>query len=289
MSAKKRGLGASRMAAGTRTNVEDLVDRVAGPSPGTQEIPVDAIRPSPFQARLEIEAEELEELAASIREQGLLQPILVRPLGDGYELLAGERRWRAFQHLGQERIPAQVRHVDDVTASLVGAIENAQRANLGAWEEAQSVATVREELEKAGRPATGAAIAELFGWSAAKVSERLTIIDAFPEHFLEDEGIELHAVKKVPKAALLRASRAPSDAKRIAALRRAVALAAAGEPAGKVSARGRPSAGYTMTRRKDGSAIFRLRRPPSELDPEEARAALDRLEPMLRELRRRAE
>src|SRR5207302_6620071 len=94
-------------------------------------ISVDQVKPSPEQMRKRFPAESLRELADSIREHGVLQPILVRRLADGYELIAGERRWRAARLAGVERIPAIVRR--EVAAEetlLLGLIENLQRENL---------------------------------------------------------------------------------------------------------------------------------------------------------------
>ncbi|MFM7752674.1 MAG: ParB N-terminal domain-containing protein, partial [Opitutaceae bacterium] len=81
----------------------------AAPSaPGYQEVPVNLIDPSPYQARKEIAPEHLSELAESIRSEGLLQPVVVRKAGDRFQLIAGERRWRAFQMLKIRAIPARV-------------------------------------------------------------------------------------------------------------------------------------------------------------------------------------
>src|SRR5438874_11491415 len=103
-------------------------------------IALDQIRPSPEQMRRHFPADSLRELADSIREHGVLQPILVRRLPDGYELIAGERRWRAARMAGVERIPAIVRR--EVAAEetlLLGLIENLQRENLDPIEEARGL------------------------------------------------------------------------------------------------------------------------------------------------------
>ena len=96
------------------------------------ELAVVDIRPNPFQPRQDVDPAALEELKASIRQAGLLQPIVVRPMpnGEGYELIAGERRLRACQALGWERIPAVKREVDDRTALTLALIENLQRDDL---------------------------------------------------------------------------------------------------------------------------------------------------------------
>ena len=111
-------------------------DRV-GRSTGVRVISVDHITPNPEQPRLALEETALEELAASIREHGVLQPILVRPLGNNeYQLIAGERRWRASMAAGQTTIAALVEDIDDDTALEISIIENLQREDLSPLEEA---------------------------------------------------------------------------------------------------------------------------------------------------------
>ncbi len=106
------------------------------PQQGLTEIDVNDIHPNPRQPRMAFRAEELEELAASIREQGVLQPVVVRPRpAGGFELLVGERRLRASKLAGASRVPAIVRHVDDKQALEQAIVENVQRADLDALEE----------------------------------------------------------------------------------------------------------------------------------------------------------
>ena len=102
------------------------------------EIPLSSIRPNPNQPRRHFDETALEELASSIRVAGLMQPVVVRPADEGYELIAGERRWRAAQRLELERIPALVRAVDDPTAAQWALIENVQREDLNAIERAEA-------------------------------------------------------------------------------------------------------------------------------------------------------
>ena len=109
----------------------------AGRATGVRIIPIDHIEPNPEQPRLAMDATSLEELAASIREHGVLQPILVRPLGDNeYQLIAGERRWRATKAAGLVTIPALVEDIDDDTALEISIIENLQREDLSPLDEA---------------------------------------------------------------------------------------------------------------------------------------------------------
>ena len=103
----------------------------------TGEIAVNAIVPNPFQPRRTFGAEELSELTESLRTSGLLQPILVRPAANGYELIAGERRLRAAQQLGWSTIPAIVREADDTTLLTLALVENLQRDSLSPVEEAR--------------------------------------------------------------------------------------------------------------------------------------------------------
>lgn len=101
-----------------------------------REVPVARILPNPAQPRLSYEEDSLTELADSIREHGVLQPILVRPVGSQYELIAGERRWRASRMAQRELIPAIVVEFDDETALEVSIIENLQREDVSPLEEA---------------------------------------------------------------------------------------------------------------------------------------------------------
>lgn len=103
---------------------------------GVQTLPVAAIHPNPYQPRKHFDEEALAELADSIRQLGVLQPVLVRPVGEGYELVAGERRWRAAQRAGLAQIPALVREADDQAALAQAVVENVQRADLNPIEEA---------------------------------------------------------------------------------------------------------------------------------------------------------
>src|SRR5690554_763147 len=115
-----------------------LLGEYLGEQPGATEVrtvPVSSVHPNPFQPRREFKEEELEELASSIRENGLLQPIVVRPAGnrqgsDRWELVAGERRWRSVTRLGWKDVPAVVRSVDDRTLLVLALVENLQRSGL---------------------------------------------------------------------------------------------------------------------------------------------------------------
>lgn len=114
-------------------------------------LPVGSVHPNPFQPRREFDEEELTDLARSIRENGLLQPIVVRPAGnrqgaDRWELVAGERRWRAITRLGWKQVPAIVRTVDDRTLLVLALVENLQRSELSALEEAEGYQQLMSEF-----------------------------------------------------------------------------------------------------------------------------------------------
>lgn len=104
---------------------------------GMRQIPVGQIRPNPLQPRKEFIPAELAELEASIRANGLLQPITVRPAGAGFELIAGERRFRAMQRIGWAEVPAIIRDIDDKALLTLAMVENLQRSDLNPIEEAE--------------------------------------------------------------------------------------------------------------------------------------------------------
>lgn len=116
-------------------------------APGYLEITVSSIEPSPYQARREITPEQLNELAESIRSEGLLQPIVVRKTGDKYQLIAGERRWRAFQQLKIKTIPARLVEASNASAAALGLIENLQREGLNPIEEAHGFASLIRDFD----------------------------------------------------------------------------------------------------------------------------------------------
>jgi ParB family chromosome partitioning protein len=110
------------------------------PSEAVQRVPVARLRSSPLQPRQDFSAESLRELADSIKEQGIVQPLIVRLHDDHFELIAGERRWRAAQLLGLADVPVIVRQADDRAALELALIENLQRENLNPIEEAAGYA-----------------------------------------------------------------------------------------------------------------------------------------------------
>jgi len=190
MSAKKTGLGKGLDAllgdidlAPTPTLTEaaaplppDAPDTLDG---SLRQIPVDLLRRGTYQPRQDMKADALEELADSIREQGLVQPIVVRPVRDKdasgarqYEIVAGERRWRAAQIAGLANIPAIVRDIPDSSAIAVALIENIQRENLNPLEESGGLRRLIDEFEMTHQQA-----ADAVGRSRTAVSNLLRLLD----------------------------------------------------------------------------------------------------------------
>jgi ParB family transcriptional regulator, chromosome partitioning protein len=139
-------VSAERPAKGLGMGLQALLGEAARPVPppsegasrgGVREIDVARIRPNPNQPRVQFDEAALSELADSIRERGVLQPILLRPDGDDYLIIAGERRWRAAQRAQLHTIPAIVREIDESTTAELALIENIQRLDLNPLEEAE--------------------------------------------------------------------------------------------------------------------------------------------------------
>ncbi|HVR71056.1 MAG TPA: ParB/RepB/Spo0J family partition protein [Vicinamibacteria bacterium] len=116
------------------------------PAPAAGEVPIESLEPNPYQPRTGIEPQALAGLAQSIRESGIVQPILVRPHGRGYQIIAGERRWRAARQAGLDRVPVSVRDVPDDQLLELALVENIQRAELSPVEEAQAYHRLQEEF-----------------------------------------------------------------------------------------------------------------------------------------------
>lgn len=166
MATKKRGLGR-----GLDALLADVDHQGDGISDSLQYFPLDMIQPGKYQPRVDMSQESLEELADSIRAQGLVQPIVVRPVSGGhYEIIAGERRWRASKLAGLETIPALIRDVPDRNAIAMALIENIQRENLNPMEEANALHRLREEFSMTHQEA-----AEAVGRSRAAVSNLLRL------------------------------------------------------------------------------------------------------------------
>ncbi len=192
-----RGLDALLSAAGN----DDSGEAVDAPSGSLDELNVSDIVRGRYQPRREFEQSALDELAASIKAQGVMQPVVVRPKPQGgYELIAGERRWRAAQQAGLDVIPAVIREVSDEQASAMALIENIQREDLNPLEEAQALERLREEFEL-----TQQQVADAVGKSRSAVTNllRLLNLSAGVRNLLSAGDIEMgHARALLPLGAL---------------------------------------------------------------------------------------
>src|SRR5690242_3962613 len=145
-----RGLGALiREPEHQPAEVTKLPIAHAGPTggvTGSQLIDIDLIEPSPYQPRTHFREEALAELAQSIQASGIIQPLVLRRVGGRYELLAGERRWRAAQRAGLSRVPAVIREVSDEVALEITLVENIQREDLNPIEEARAYERLMNEF-----------------------------------------------------------------------------------------------------------------------------------------------
>jgi ParB family chromosome partitioning protein len=144
-------------------------------APTVTEIPVQQVRPG-ANDRTSFDEAGISDLAASIEVHGLAQPITVRPHGDGFEIVAGERRFRAVKHLGRTTVPAIVRDYTDEQASAVMLLENVQRADLDPVDEAHAY---QSRIDRFGL--TVGQVAEMAGVTAARVCTRLPVLRLFPE------------------------------------------------------------------------------------------------------------
>ncbi len=131
MATKKSGLG---------KGLGSLIEEAAiesGNEKSQEELPISEIKPNPNQPRTDFNEEAIADLAESIKKEGLLQPILVRPDGKGYQIIAGERRWHACRQAGLKKVPVRIMPMDDVQTLRVALVENLQRTDLNAIEEAR--------------------------------------------------------------------------------------------------------------------------------------------------------
>ena len=217
-----------------------LIDEAVRPQPsgggettasaGVREIEIGRIRPNPNQPRKSFDEAALAELAASIRERGVLQPILVRTVDDGFEIIAGERRWRAAQQARLHKIPALVRAMDDAATAEIALIENIQREDLNAIEEGEAyrqlIVTYSHTQED---------VAKLVGKSRSHITNLLRLLD------LPDEVREMLLRGDISMGharAVIGASDPASLAKEIAvnglSVRQAEKLAREAKPSSKI-------------------------------------------------------
>ncbi|MGI9297142.1 MAG: ParB/RepB/Spo0J family partition protein [Gammaproteobacteria bacterium] len=161
---------------GLGRGLDELLGASAAPEGGgVRAVAVDTLRPGAGQPRRRFAPEELESLADSIRRRGIIQPILVRPAGGGFEIVAGERRWRAAQMAGLAEVPIIARKLSDREAMLFALVENIQRADLNPAEQARGLARLTAETEM-----THAQAAAHLGISRAAVSNLLRLLSLSP-------------------------------------------------------------------------------------------------------------
>ncbi|NNG13997.1 MAG: ParB/RepB/Spo0J family partition protein [Gammaproteobacteria bacterium] len=188
MATKKRGLGRGLDALLGGAAIPETIEQAAKES-DLRELPIDLMQRGKYQPRVNMHTESLQELADSIRAQGVVQPIVVRPIGGGkYEIIAGERRWRASQLAGLHDIPAVVRDVPDSAAIAMALIENIQREDLNPLEEARALQRLINEFDMTHQQA-----AEAVGRSRAAVSNllRLQELNEDVQHLLERGELEM--------------------------------------------------------------------------------------------------
>ena len=218
MTTKKNPLGRNLSSMLSKSALQHAVDNVGSELTGKDtllSLPLDLISPGPFQPRSIFDIDRLQELAESIRHQGVIQPVVVRARGkDQYELIAGERRWRAAQMAGIDKIPAIVREVPDEIAIAMALVENIQRENLNPIEEATALRRLVDEFQMTHQEAGDAV-----GRSRSAVSNLLRLLELSGEvrelvdaRHLEmgharalltlDESMQAQAAKEVVKKGL---------------------------------------------------------------------------------------
>lgn len=193
-----RGLGAllggSAPKAPAPAGIAPTPDGSPPPANAVQRVPLTAVQPCTFQPRKDFPEESLRELADSIREQGIVQPLIVRPHGSGFEIIAGERRWRAAQLAGLTEVPVIVRTADDRTVLELALIENLQRENLNPMEEAQGFAQLISQFQLTQEQA-----AARVGKGRVAVANALRLLKLAPEvqAFVRDGRISVGHAKVI--------------------------------------------------------------------------------------------
>jgi ParB family transcriptional regulator, chromosome partitioning protein len=164
------GVGAKSAAEPARAESRQETNGMAA-LPGYAEIPISRIEVNPYQPRKEFDPDQLRELAESIRAEGLLQPVVVRKVGDRFQLIAGERRWRACQSLHLKAIPARIIEASDASSASISLIENLQRAELNPVEESLGYASLIRDFDL-----TQEEVAERVGKGRATVANALRLL-----------------------------------------------------------------------------------------------------------------
>ncbi|MDO4161548.1 MAG: ParB/RepB/Spo0J family partition protein [Pseudomonadota bacterium] len=153
------------------TDVSNFVNDTVFKAKETNEIEIEKIRPCAFQPRTEFDRDALESLAQSVREKGILQPLLLRQKDNEYEIIAGERRWRAAQLAGLKTVPAVIKNLTDSETLEIALIENLQRENLSAIEEAEGLNRLMQEYEY-----TQEVIGKVIGKSRSYIANTLRLL-----------------------------------------------------------------------------------------------------------------
>ena len=204
MTQKKRGLGFNPLLGLDQSTVDAVLNTektdstikgTSGPS-GLLQLAVEKIVPNPFQPRTRFNELELDELSDSIRQHGVMQPVVVRQTVRGYELIAGERRWRASQRAGLAEIPALVRDLDDQQVAALALIENIQREQLTAIEQARALARMRDQFSM-----DQTALATMISSSRSNVANLLRLLNLSQgvQSLLEEGRLEMgHARSLLP-------------------------------------------------------------------------------------------
>ncbi|NCX48335.1 MAG: ParB/RepB/Spo0J family partition protein [Gammaproteobacteria bacterium] len=204
MTQKKRGLGFNPLLGLDQSTVDAVLNKdqtsqnTEKPSnaAGLIQLAVEKIVPNPFQPRTRFSELELDELSDSIRQHGVMQPVVVRQTVRGYELIAGERRWRASQRAGITEIPAIVRDLDDQQVAALSLIENIQREQLTAIEQARALARMRDQFSM-----DQTALATMISSSRSNVANLLRLLNLAQgvQTMLEDGRLEMgHARALLP-------------------------------------------------------------------------------------------
>lgn len=206
----------------------------AGPARGPTHLNIAQLRPGQFQPRRIFHEEELESLSNSLKKKGILQPLLVRPVSDGYEIIAGERRWRAAQKAGLHDVPVVIEDLTDQEALEIGIIENVQRTDLNPIEEAEALSRLMNEFSY-----TQEKLAAAIGKSRSHIANMLRLVnlpDGVRDLVMQGRLSAGHA------RALLGASDAVALAQRVIAeelsvraLEKLLAKAKAGKPVGSTA------------------------------------------------------
>ena len=204
MTQKKRGLGFNPLLGLDQSTVDAVLNTektdstikgTNGPS-GLLQLAIEKIVPNPFQPRTRFNELELDELSDSIRQHGVMQPVVVRQTVRGYELIAGERRWRASQRAGLAEIPALVRDLDDQQVAALALIENIQREQLTAIEQARALARMRDQFSM-----DQTALATMISSSRSNVANLLRLLNLSQgvQSMLEEGRLEMgHARALLP-------------------------------------------------------------------------------------------